>query len=258
LSTTRLQECTFHSAALARDMRYMVLLPDGYEESHRRFPVLYLLHGWNGNHTNWCTLTNLVGYSDGYSFIIVMPDGQNSWYVNSATMSSDRFYDYITSDVISIIDGQYRTIASPHRRAVAGLSMGGYGALLAALKQPEMFAVVGSISGALDGPNGVENVVPDLRESTEQAYGQPGSPARLENDLVNLLRRTEAPLPYMFLSCGNQDALLPSNRRFVAELSSKGTIYEYHEIPGDHNWEFWDNSLPLLLKVVASRIVPAE
>jgi S-formylglutathione hydrolase FrmB len=253
----RVIDSAFRSLALARDMSYTILLPAGYDGSHQRFPVLYLLHGWNGDHTNWCTLTNLARYAQAYPFIIVTPDGQNSWYVNSATIPADRFYDYIASDLISAIDAQYRTLALPQHRAIAGLSMGGYGALLLALRQPQMFAAAASISGALDGPTGVENVLPDVRESTGRAYGAAMSATRSENDIFALVRTSSTPLPYMFLQCGIQDVLLPSNRRFAAELSSAGIPYEYHELPGDHTWDFWDSALPPLLQVIASRIVPA-
>jgi S-formylglutathione hydrolase FrmB len=237
-------------------MRYLIVLPQKYETSQQRFPVLYLLHGWNGDHRNWCTLTNLVAHAQQYSFIIVTPDGQNSWYVNSATTGADRFFDYIALDLISVIDAEYRTIASPQRRAIAGLSMGGYGSLLVALKHPEMFSAAGSISGAFDAPRGIETVVPELRESIESAYGAASSAARAENDLFRLIAKASPPLPYIFLQCGIQDALLPSNRRFAAALSGRNIAHEYHQLPGDHSWEFWDSSLLPLLRVVGERILP--
>jgi S-formylglutathione hydrolase FrmB len=258
MSIERLQECSFHSPALVRDMPYMAVLPSSYADSERRYPVLYLLHGWNGDYKNWCTLTNLVAYAERYEIIIITPDGQNSWYVNSATAPADRFYDYIAADLIAEVDGRFRTISSAHRRAIAGLSMGGYGSFLVALKHPEMFSIVGSISGAFDAPCGIEKVLPDVCESIEHAYGEATSAVRRESNVFDLVKRAPATVfPYIFLQCGADDLLLPSNRRFVAEISARKLAYEYHEMPGDHTWEFWDSVLPPLLRIVA-RIIPEQ
>jgi S-formylglutathione hydrolase FrmB len=238
-------------------MHYMVVLPVDYDNSQQRYPVLYLLHGWAGDYTNWVKLTNLVEYSRRYPMIIVTPDAQNSWYVNSAAVPGDRFEDYITSDLIHEIDSRWRTIASPHRRSIAGLSMGGYGSILFGLKHPGLFAVVGSVGGAFDGPAGIEHVMPDLRESTDRAFGAAGSPTRVDNDIYSLLAKADlTSIPYLFLECDSQDPLLPSNRKFVEDLSSKNVPYEYHEYPGAHTWEFWDKSLPMMLEVIATHIAP--
>ena len=243
------------SPALGRSMPCFVVLPPGYQESQRCYPVLYLLHGWSGDHTNWTTLTNLVQYAAEYDLIIVTPAGENSWYVNSATRPSDRFADYIVQDLIASIEAGFRTIAAPHRRAIAGLSMGGYGAMLAAAQNPELFAAAGSISGAFDGPRGIEDVLPDLRESTDAAFGGPHSELRTQCDLRNALN-SAATLPYLYMACGVSDPLLASNRAIAATLSLKDARYEYHEMPGAHDWSFWDKALPSLLRSVA-RILAA-
>jgi putative tributyrin esterase len=259
----RVQEQSFHSQSLNRDMHYAIVLPVDYERSQQRYPVLYLLHGWAGDYTNWVKLTKLVEYSTRYPMIVITPDAQNSWYVNSATVPADRFEDYIINDLIREIDTRWRTIASPDRRAIAGLSMGGYGSVLFALKHPGSFSVVGSVSGAFDAPTGVEHVIADLRESTDRAFGAPSSTTRKENDIYSLLSSVMAgakhsSVPYFFLECGSQDSLLPSNRKFVEELSSKNVLYQYHEYPGAHTWEFWDKSLPMMLEVIATRILPGQ
>jgi putative tributyrin esterase len=260
--SSRVQEQIFHSKALNRDMHYMVVLPVDYDHSQQRYPVLYLLHGWAGDYTNWVKLTKLIEYSRRYPMIVVTPDAQNSWYVNSATIPADRFEDYITNDLIREIDTRWRTIAAPDRRAIAGLSMGGYGSILFGLQHPDLFAVIGSVSGAFDGPSGIERLIPDLRESTDRAFGADGSATRIDNNIYSLLLSVSAKaertsVPYFFLECGSQDSLLSSNRKFVEELSSKNVSYEYHEYPGAHSWEFWDKSLPMILEVIATRIVPS-
>jgi len=252
---SRVQEKIFHSRELDRDMHYLIVLPVDYGSSHQRYPVLYLLHGWAGDYTNWVKLTHLVEYSRRYRMIVVTPDAQNSWYVNSATVPGDRFADYIVNDLISEIDSRWRTLASARSRSIAGLSMGGYGSVLFGLRHPDLFAVVGSVSGAFDGPAGVEQVMPDLRESTDHAFGPAGSATRIDNNVHSLLAKTDrSGVPYFFLECGSQDPLLASNRKFIDELSSKNVSYEYHEYPGAHTWEFWNDSLPMMLEVIAKRI----
>jgi S-formylglutathione hydrolase FrmB len=252
----RVQERIFRSQALDRDLHYLVILPVDYDKSEQRYPVLYLLHGWAGDYTNWVKLTNLVGYSRRYPMIVVTPDGENSWYVNSATAPGDRFEDYVVHDLVPEIDSRWRTIASPHRRAIAGLSMGGYGAVLLGLKHLGLFAVIGSVSGAFDGPAGIEQIMPDLRGSTDRAFGPAGSATRIDNNIDSLLAKASpASIPYLFLECGSQDPLLASNRKFVERLASKKVSYEYHEYPGAHTWEFWDGSLPMMLQTIAARTV---
>jgi putative tributyrin esterase len=254
-TSPRVHEQVFRSKSLDRDMHYTIVLPVSYDKSHQRYPVLYLLHGWAGDYTNWVKLTKLVEYSSSYPIIIVTPDANNSWYVNSATAPGDRFEDYVVNDLISEIDSRWRTLTSPDHRAIAGLSMGGYGSVLFGLKHAGIFAAVGSVSGAFDGPVGIERVMPDLKESTDHAFGPTGSAARASNNIVSLLAEADpANIPYVFLECGSQDPLLPSNRKFVEDLSAKKVSYEYHEYPGAHSWEFWDHSLPMMLEVIAAHI----
>jgi S-formylglutathione hydrolase FrmB len=250
-----LESQNFFSSALKRDMPYEVVLPAGYSTSQERYPVLYLLHGWQGDETNWTSLTHLLQDASAYRLIVVMPRAANSWYVNSETQAEDRYADYIFHDLLAEVDAHYRTIASPHDRAIAGLSMGGYGAMLFSLRHPGAFAFAASISGAFAGPSGIENILPQLKPSTDKAFGSPGSPTRRENDVDALIETGDhTQQPYFFLECGASDPLLPSNRRTVAELSSHGFAYEYHELPGAHTWPFWDGALQPMLEVLSRQV----
>lgn len=249
------QSHSFFSSALSREMPYEVILPAGYSASQERYPVLYLLHGWQGDETNWVSLTHLVEDASLYKLIVVTPRAGNSWYVNSATQANDRYADYIFQDLIAEVDAHFRTIASPHGRAVAGNSMGGYGALLFSLRHPGAFGFAASISGAFGGPSGIESVMPELKPSTDEVFGPAGSTARRQNDVDQLIGAANpAQQPYFFLECGASDPLLPSNRRVVEELSSHGFAYEYHEYPGAHTWPFWDGALPAMLKVMSMQM----
>lgn len=249
------EQRTFFSSALQREMPYEVVLPVGYAATQQRYAVLYLLHGWAGDETNWVTLTHLVQDVSPYPLIVVTPRAANSWYVNSATHPADRYADYIIDDLIADVDAHYRTIAAPYERAIAGLSMGGYGALLFTLHHPGAFQFTGSISGAFAGPSGIEQVMPQLKPSTDEAFGAEGSLTRRENNLDTLIEHADpTKTPYLFLECGTTDPLLESNRHVVAELSARRFAYEYHELPGAHTWPFWDGALPALLHALSQHM----
>ena len=127
--------------------------------------------------------------------------------------------------------------------------------MLFSLRHPGAFAFAASISGAFAGPSGIESVMPQLKPSTEEAFGAAGSATRMQNDvntLIGAADRTQQ--PYFFLECGASDPLLPSNRRVVEELSSRGFAYEYHELPGAHTWSFWDGALPAMLEVLSKQM----
>ena len=247
--------CMFFSAALQRNMPYQVVLPVHYATDGASYPVLYLLHGWQGDETNWIQLTQLVALASRYPLIVVLPRAENSWYVNSATVAQNRFADFIANDLIAEVEHRFRVLPAPGSRAIAGLSMGGYGAILTALKRPGTFAFIGSISGAFDGPSGIERVMPQLKPSTDAAFGAMDSRTRRENNIDLLLAQADpSATSYLFLECGAADPLLESNRRVVRALSQRGMAYEYHELPGAHTWPFWNQSLPGLLEVLAARL----
>jgi len=246
----------FESKALGRTARYRVVVPGDYDWNHERYPVLYLLHGLNGGYENWETLTNLVHYAEKYRMIIAMPDADDSWYVNSATVPQNRYEDYIIDDFIPDVERNWRVLRSRHRRAIAGLSMGGYGALKFALKNPGLFGFAGSLSGALDA--GSESIAlrrPDLVDQLNEIFGPAESETRSKNNLLKLAAGLAPPESlYIYLDCGNRDRLLDSNREFAKVLSEKKFRFEYHETPGEHTWEYWDRRLPELLEAVSKQI----
>jgi putative tributyrin esterase len=250
--TLRAQEATFHSSALDRDMHYLVLLPLDYD-SGRSFPVLYLLHGLYGDYKNWDTRTALENYAKTMSLLIVMPDADNSWYTNSATVPHDKFEDYIVKDLVSEIDTKYRTIRERHVRAIAGLSMGGYGAVKIALRHPELFTFAASLSGALNAPRNLDHLRPEFSAKLLEVFGKAKNPIRRENDIF-LLLKTAHDDPYFYLACGTEDSFLDTNRALAAQLSSQKVPYEYHETSGGHAWEYWDSALGPMLQAVARHL----
>jgi putative tributyrin esterase len=245
------QDESFRSDSLGRDGHYRILLPIDYSRGGR-FPVLYLLHGLYGDDRNWETRTGLKNYARNLPLLIVMPDADDSWYTNSATVPQDKFEDFIAKDLIAEIDGKYRTIRERRGRAIAGLSMGGYGAVKMALEYPNLFAFAGSLSGALNAAENLDTLRPEFRAKLLEVFGNDGSPTRAENDVFLLLKKTsdQTALPYLYLACGTSDSFLDTNRAFVLQLSSRKIAYEYHETPGGHTWEYWDSALQPMLQAI--------
>ena len=245
---------------------YRILLPPDYgSAARRRYPVLYLLHGYGGDENDWWERTGLANYAARYSLIIVTPGVGNSWYANSAGDSRARYEDVIVRDLVRHVDASYRTLAGREGRAVAGLSMGGLGAVKFALRYPESFALAASFSGAFDVPR--TNLVfaktsAKLQQSLNSIYGAQGSETRRDNDILQLLARAtdaKAQLPYLYVSTGAGDPLpsvMPANPRLADALRAGKVRYEYHERPGTHDWKFWDAEIKLVLERLAE-LMPA-
>lgn len=228
------------SEALGAPITYHVVLPPDYEKSRLRYPVLYLLHGLNGRSSNWLSRTNLAEYLRREPMIVVLPEGGNLWYVNSP---KGKMEDHLIKELIPEVDLAYRTIPLRGARAIAGLSMGGYGALLLGFKHPQLFALAGSFSGAVAVPQSDSG-------SAKEVFGDVGSALRKENDLLELIKTAKPPLPFLYLDCGTEDRLVESNRRFMQALHAAKIPYEYHELPGAHTWPYWDSQVQQLIQVL--------
>ncbi len=243
----------FHSEQLQRDMRYRVLLPPSYEREHRYYPVLYMLHGFLNPYYEWDRQTTLAVEAAKYDLVVVLVQGDNSFYLNSASAPKDRYMSYFFRDLLPEIRGHYRVMSETYGQAIAGVSMGGYGALLYGLRFPGAFAFVGSFAG-------VPNLMSDdeLQKNLEPfgataAFGPRGGETRTENDPMALLRKVEkgTPLPYFFLQVGNDDEFLPQNLTFAAELREHGVAHELHLAPGAHEWDVWNRALPAFFQALA-------
>jgi S-formylglutathione hydrolase FrmB len=249
----------FSSKSMGRTMPYRVVLPAKYSdksESGRVYPVIYLLHGLFGRFDNWTAKTKIAEYAKQYDFIIVTPEGGDGWYTDSATVSSDKYESYIVEELIPEIEKNFRTIANRDNRFIAGLSMGGYGAIKFGLKYPDKFSLVGSFSGALDAPlRGQDNK--NLRPSIISVFGSEGSKTRTDNDIYRMVREASAEaikhLPYIYFACGTEDFLFQPNREFDALLLEKKVPHEYRELPGAHTWDFWEEQVQEFLRVADNR-----
>jgi putative tributyrin esterase len=249
-----------NSRLLKREMAYRVVYPFSYknrQEAGRRYPVIYLLHGLTGHFDNWTDKTKLAVYAKNYDYIIVTPEGNDGWYTDSATAANDKYESYVIQELIPEIDSRFRTLADRDHRAVAGLSMGGFGALKFGLKYPEKFVVVGSFSGALGAASWSVKTLGSswkaLTDSIAGVYAEDDSPTRRENDIFKIVREISPEkiktLPFIYVDCGTEDFLIKENRDFNALLAEKKIPHEFRELPGKHDWVYWDSQVQEFLRV---------
>jgi putative tributyrin esterase len=256
----------FQSKLVGATLPYNVILPADYDKTKTtRYPVLYLLHGLFGHYDNWIAKTQLKEWAAPYQIIIVTPEGNNAWYTDSATVPAEKYESYIVQELIPDVQRRYRTIETRAGRAVAGLSMGGYGALKFGVKYPQSFAFVASMSGALGAATWTETELRGLEavwRTLAPVYGPLDSPVRAANDVSKLYRdlppERVAALPYVYLDCGTEDSLLQSNRSFADILLAKKIPHEYRELPGAHTWTYWDRQVAEVLRIAATKLSPAQ
>jgi putative tributyrin esterase len=260
----------FHSKLVGAQLPYRVILPPWYNPAEgqkpQRYPVLYLLHGLGGHYTNWLEKTKLLNDSFHFNLIIVTPEGNDGWYTDSATVPRDKYESYILKELIPDVESRFRTIETRAGRSIAGLSMGGYGALKFGLKYPDKFIFVASISGALDAARRSDadprNAWGFLRASIMQTFGAIDSPIRAGNDLHKLVRdfpaERLASLPFIYLDCGTEDGFFATNRDMANILLERKIPHEFRQLPGGHNWAYWGNQVREILKIAAQRMQPKQ
>ena len=270
-SESRPVETVEHQAdSVGRSLKFNIVLPATYEsEPDRRYPVIYMLHGLTSNYTAWAMLgVPRVVQEHDLDLIVVMADAGNSWYVNwdeSEDDSENAWEDYITKDLIEYVDTHYRTVDSREGRAVSGLSMGGYGAMMLGLRHPDLFCSIGSHSEALGYARGVANRLESGREGGRRRDGRDvpnpliGVPdfdsqaertphgsifkdaeSALDHDPFTLvLKVPEADRPHIYLDCGTSDGLYDSNIEFAKLMIEHQIPFTYAQGPGGHTPAYW-------------------
>ena len=256
------QTVQLQSKLVNATLPYNVILPADYRTSSAsRYPVLYLLHGLGGHYSDWVTRTNLADYASQYRMIVVTPEGNDGWYTDSVSSATGKYESYILRELMPDVHKRFRTIESRYGRGIAGLSMGGYGAIKFGLKSPGTFAFAGSLSGALSATNWTEEDLKNLqsiRDSVFGVFGPSGSETRKANDLFEITRGLSAgrvaALPYIYLDCGTEDFLISNSTQFAALLREKKIPHEFRELPGDHNWAYWDQQVQEVLRIAAEKL----
>lgn len=246
-------ELHFYSETLGLQTAVNLILPDPgvIARSKAPVPVLYLLHGRYGDHYDWVRKTSLETYARRYRICIVMPDANNSYYMDMAFGA--KYETFIAKELPRVIE-RYLPFVSRKRegRFVVGLSMGGYGALKLGLTYPARYAAAATLSGAL----GVGNIY-DERGKRPESYFEAmdlvfDGPEKLARSTGNICKTAEklcaAPekCPKIYIACGTEDALFAANNRFAERFAQRLPL-EYHTAPGAHTWEFWDEYIERVL-----------
>lgn len=230
------------SQILEKQIGMQVLLPDIGEPP---YPTLYLLHGLSDDYTGWVRKSRLEMHLRDWPIpmIVVMPDGFRGWYCNNHR--GPNYADYLAQETVGYVDRFFPTEARREKRWIGGLSMGGYGALTLALAHPDLFSQVTSHSGALF-PWARDPMIFPEREMTDVFGPDPGrSPY---NPLV-LAQRCSRRDFRLSLDCGDEDLpWLPSNRSVMSGLRELGYSLDYQELPGGHDWYYWERRIPEFLE----------
>jgi len=234
------------SVSMQKQVRCMVLLPATYNVSGDPYPVLYLLHGWSGHHASWLKdAPQLPQLAEQRRMLIVCPDGgYDSWFIDSNVDSTVRYETFLTQELPAFIDYYYHTRAERTGRAIAGLSMGGHGALYIALKHPELFGKAASLAGGLDLRPFQKNDW-DLK----CVLGDPGTKWKnWEKASVSyLLDQPRPTYPELMIDCGTDDFFLSVNRDVHLKLKRQGVPHVYQERPGGHDAAYWGKTINLVI-----------
>lgn len=255
------------SSILGKDVEYSLYFPPGYDQTNRRYPVLYLLHGYSDDETGWTQFGEVRAIADRQiaknemtEMIIAMPDGGVSWYINSAD-GKVKYEDFFINEFIPHIDATYRTRTEKRYRGIAGLSMGGHGTLIMAIKHPELFATAAPLSSGIFTKDELVNMP---EENWNNVFGPPygkNKGAERINEHLNknwilaLVQNGNADdlkkVKY-YIDCGDKDFLIKGNMELHAALIDKKVPHEFRVREGIHNWDYWRTALPEVFKFVSA------
>lgn len=257
---------TVKSSILGRDVRYTVYLPADYESSSRTYPVVYLLHGYTDDNTGWLQFGEINRYADKAiadgiipPMIIVMPNGDSSWYINSYD-GKENYEDFFIKEFMPSIEKTYHIKAEKNYRGVAGLSMGGFGTLNYALKYPQLFAACAPLSAAVLDDDAI-SIMPDKNyENTfGQLYGRGlKGKDRLNKDwyknstlkIIETKTADELKKVRYWIDCGDDDFLTKGNCLLHIALTEKKVPHEYRVRDGAHTWTYWRTGITDALKFI--------
>ncbi len=236
---------TIFSETLGMMTDVAVIIP---ENGSRRlengdYPVLYLLHGLSDNHTAWSRRTKVDLYAEEHGIAVVMPEVQRGFYQDMAYGLP--YFTFITDELPKICRKLFRITNDPAHTFVAGLSMGGYGAMRCALTYPERYAKAACTSAVADAKSFFANNPCGLGKAECTALVGDGI---IDDEDLFVLAASGKKFPPLYLVCGTRDFLVEDNRRFHAHLESLGVVHLYEEWDGAHEWRFWDTAIEKFIR----------
>jgi S-formylglutathione hydrolase FrmB len=238
----KVETIEINSPSMQRQIKACVVLPDSYAGGAKRYPVVYLLHGWSGNYESWVKdFPELKDLVDLYDLIVVSPDGAySSWYFDSPVDKSFRYETFAAKEVVERIDAGYATITNRTGRAISGLSMGGHGALYLSFRHQEVFGAAASMSGGVDFRPfpGSWNLADRLGDYATHKQNWE------DNTVINLVYLLKPGSLALMIDCGTSDFFYAGNKKLHEELLYRNIQHDYIEREGVHNLDYWRNSLP--------------
>ncbi len=236
-----------------------MIFPGMKAREAKPYKTLYLLHGIFGNYTDWITGTRLARWAEERDLVVVMPSGDNSFYVDHPN-GENNYGAFIGQELVELTRAMFPLSCKREDTFIAGLSMGGYGAIRNGLKYNETFGSLAGLSSALvlesalEFENGGAFILNnrDYFESCfgdlHQALSNDMNPKMLINELAEKLKADPLTLlPNIYLACGTEDELLIPNQDLHQHMINRGIDHTYVEGPGGHTWEFWDRYIEKVL-----------
>ena len=246
-------ETKIYSNELNKSTQVNILIPDEKVRSAIPYKTLWLLHGLSHDNTVWMRRTSIERYASEYGLAVVMPNVDRSWYTNTAYGAN--YFNYVAKELPEICRGMFKGMSEKREdNIVAGLSMGGYGAIKIALNCTEQYGSCISLSGSLDITR--KGRTCNLNEWKSIFGYDLESPLELEggeHDLFALAAKNKnegKPFPKFYMWCGLEDALIGVNRLFDAHLSELGIDHAFDTSEGNHSWKWWDLHIRSGLKYV--------
>ena len=237
------EEFEVYSQSMKKPVKNLAVLPSSYKSSQKRYPVIYLLHGFGGNYSTWAhqTKPNLQQLADAYDVIFVCPDGARSWYWDSPKNPSLRYETYVSKELVEAVDAKFRTIPRREARAITGFSMGGHGGLWLGFRHQDIFKNCGSMSGGVDIRPFPKNW--DMERSLGSYAENPEIwDSHTVINQMHLLPQNGAGIN-IIIDCGYQDFFYKVNEALHEKLLKHNIQHEYTVRAGAHTHQYWNNSI---------------
>ena len=250
------------SEILKMDRKFAIYLPPGYETSEREYPVLYLLHGAGDDQTGWVQFGEVLHIADkaimegsATAMIVVMPDAKTGQLGYFNSIKGDwRYEDFFFQEFMPFVEKEYRIRKEKRYRAVAGLSMGGGGSFVYALRHPELFSSACPLS-AYCGPLNIEEMersksLESMKNATDEELETYFKKHSVLDMIKNMPEKQKKAIRW-FIDCGDDDFLYEGNSLVHIEMRKREIPHEYRVRNGGHSWSYWRESLPVVLSFIS-------
>lgn len=218
------------------------------------YKTLYLLHGIFGNYSDWVSGTRIQRWAEDHDLVVIMPSGENKFYVDNEK-SHEYYSRFIGEELVELTRYMFPLSTKKEDTFIAGLSMGGYGAIVNGLKYHETFGYIAGLSSALlideivHSTDGDDVEYMNKRSYLESVFGDLDKLIGSDKDYRTLIKNMDKKdIPHIYMACGVDDFLLENNREFKKQLEEKNVDLTYEEGPGAHEWDFWDKYIYRVLE----------